>query len=200
MSSNVPAMTSQAVAGSPVVEVGRLESQDRPSRRLAGIGGERLVSALSPIILLAAWELFARLGVIDTRFFPAPTSILAVLWQMLQPTDQYPYGELWYQLSASLGRIALGFLIGAVPGVIVGLAMGLFRPVRAIIQPLIDATFPIPKIAVLPLFIMIFWHRRAEQVRHHRDRGHLSGADQHRLRRAQHRPDLSRRGEELSRQ
>ncbi len=39
---------------------------------------------------------------------------------------------------------------------IVGLAIGLFSPVRAIIQPLVDATFPIPKIAVLPLFIMIF--------------------------------------------
>jgi NitT/TauT family transport system permease protein len=156
MSSNLPAMAPHAVAPSSVVEVGRLESQDRPPRRLAGIGTERLMSVLSPILLLAVWEVFARLGVIDTRFFPAPTSILAVFWQMLQPTDQYPYGELWYQLSASLSRIALGFLIGAVPGVIVGLAMGLFRPVRAVIQPLIDATFPIPKIAVLPLFIMIF--------------------------------------------
>lgn len=154
MSSN-PAIA-HAVAPESVVEVGRLESQDLPRRRLAGIGTERLMSVLSPIILLAVWEVLARLGVIDTRFFPAPSSILQVLWQMLQPTDQYPYGELWYQLSASLSRIALGFLIGAVPGVIIGLAMGLFRPVRALIQPLIDATFPIPKIAVLPLFIMIF--------------------------------------------
>jgi NitT/TauT family transport system permease protein len=47
-------------------------------------------------------------------------------------------------------------LIGAVPGIVVGLAMGLFSPIRAVIQPLIDATFPIPKIAILPLFIMIF--------------------------------------------
>jgi NitT/TauT family transport system permease protein len=47
-------------------------------------------------------------------------------------------------------------VIGAVPGVIVGIAMGLFSPIRAVIQPLIDGTFPIPKIAILPLFIMIF--------------------------------------------
>jgi ABC-type spermidine/putrescine transport system permease subunit II len=44
---------------------------------------------------------------------------------------------------------------GDVPGVIIGLAMGLFSPLRAIVQPLIDSTFPIPKIAVLPLFIMV---------------------------------------------
>jgi NitT/TauT family transport system permease protein len=50
----------------------------------------------------------------------------------------------------------LVLVIGAVPGIIVGLAMGLFRPIRAAIQPLIDATFPIRKIAVLPLFIIIF--------------------------------------------
>ncbi|MBU6422898.1 MAG: ABC transporter permease, partial [Chloroflexi bacterium] len=37
-----------------------------------------------------------------------------------------------------------------------GLAMGLFSPVRAILQPLVDGTFPIPKIAILPLFILIF--------------------------------------------
>jgi NitT/TauT family transport system permease protein len=47
-------------------------------------------------------------------------------------------------------------MIGTVPAIIIGLAMGLFSPVRAMIQPLIDATFPIPKVALLPLFIMIF--------------------------------------------
>jgi NitT/TauT family transport system permease protein len=40
--------------------------------------------------------------------------------------------------------------------VVVGLAMGLFSPLRAVLQPLVDGTFPIPKIAILPLFTMIF--------------------------------------------
>jgi NitT/TauT family transport system permease protein len=59
-------------------------------------------------------------------------------------------------LGISLARIIIGFLIGTVPAIGIGLAMGLFSPVRAMIQPLIDATFPIPKVALLPLFIMIF--------------------------------------------
>src|SRR5947207_6807946 len=75
---------------------------------------------------------------------------------MPQATDQFPQGELWFQLSASLTRIAIGFVIGALPGIVIGIAMGLSRPIRTAIQPLIDATFPIPKIAILPLFIMIF--------------------------------------------
>ena len=110
---------------------------------------------LSPALLLTVWELAAATNRIDTRFFPAPSTIFNAAWQMLQPTQQYPAGELWTNLSISLSRIAVGFLLGAVPGVILGLAMGLFGPIRAIVQPLIDGTFPIPKIAVLPLFIMV---------------------------------------------
>jgi NitT/TauT family transport system permease protein len=119
-------------------------------------GAERTISLLSPLILVALWEVLALRGVIDTRFFPAPHVIFASLWQMLLPSQQYPGGELWYHLSISLERIAIGFMLGAVPGIIIGLAMGLFGPIRAMIQPLIDATFPIPKVALLPLFIMIF--------------------------------------------
>jgi NitT/TauT family transport system permease protein len=111
---------------------------------------------LSPLILLALWELLAQTRVIDTRFFPGPSSIFVVMLQMVQPSAQYATGELWLHLGVSLSRIAIGFLIGAVPGVVVGLSMGLFSPIRAVIQPLIDATFPIPKVALLPLFIMIF--------------------------------------------
>ena len=111
---------------------------------------ERMLSVLSPAILVALWEVAALAGRVDTRFFPAPSSIFQALGRMIQT------GELWEHLSISLQRIAIGFTIGAVPGVIIGLAMGLFGPIRAVIQPLVDGTFPIPKIAVLPLFIMIF--------------------------------------------
>ena len=135
--------------------VGR--SERAPAQlRVPGPTIERLLSVLSPLILLGLWELFAQLRVIDTRFFPAPSSIFGVLWQMMRPSPQFPIGELWFHLGISLERIVIGFLIGAVPGIVVGLAMGLFSPIRAVIQPLIDATFPIPKIAILPLFIMIF--------------------------------------------
>jgi len=111
---------------------------------------ERALSVLSPLMLLGLWELSARVHLIDTRFFPAPGSIFVVLGQMLQT------GELVAHLGVSLQRIALGFLVGAVPGVVIGIVMGLAPIVRAVIQPLIDATFPIPKVALLPLFLLVF--------------------------------------------
>jgi NitT/TauT family transport system permease protein len=156
VSSQIRTVTPEKVSSDADVERDRLAVAHRPRYRLGGAHLERLLSVLSPLLLLGLWEVLASVRVIDTRFFPAPSNIFMVVWQMMQPSTQYPSGELWTNLGISLQRIAIGFLIGAVPGVIVGLAVGLFSPVRAIIQPLVDATFPIPKIAVLPLFIMIF--------------------------------------------
>ena len=156
MSSQIRTVAAETVSPGAAVELDSVEDVERPRYRPSGAQFERVLSVLSPLLLLGLWELLAHVRVIDTRFFPAPSSIFAVLWQMMQPSTQYPSGELWTNLGISLQRIAIGFLIGAVPGVIGGLAIGLFSPVRAIIQPLVDATFPIPKIAVLPLFIMIF--------------------------------------------
>jgi ABC-type nitrate/sulfonate/bicarbonate transport system permease component len=157
VSTPIRTIGAQPLATEAQVERG---SQDQASgarpRRLGRATIERSLSVLSPLLLLALWEGLARVNVIDTRFFPAPSSIFAVLGQMLRPSTQFPNGELLTHLTISLQRIAIGFLIGVIPGVFVGLAMGLFSPIRAIIQPLVDGTFPIPKIAVLPLFIMIF--------------------------------------------
>ncbi len=65
-------------------------------------------------------------------------------------------GEIFVHVGISLSRILVGFVLGAIPGILIGLAMGLSPVVRAIVQPLVNATFPIPKVAILPLFILIF--------------------------------------------
>jgi ABC-type nitrate/sulfonate/bicarbonate transport system permease component len=125
-------------------------SDTRAARRVPGVSLERALSVVSPLALIALWEVAARPHLLDTRFFPAPSSILEAMGQMIQS------GELWTDLSMSLRRIAIGFLIGVVPGVAIGIVMGLSPIVRAVIKPLVDATFPIPKVALVPLFILIF--------------------------------------------
>jgi NitT/TauT family transport system permease protein len=111
---------------------------------------DRALSILSPIVLLAIWEAGAIAGVVDTRFFPAPTKIFAALWELVRS------GEMLGHVAISLQRILIGFILGAVPGIAIGLAVGLFPVARAIVQPLVDALFPIPKIALLPMMIMLF--------------------------------------------
>jgi NitT/TauT family transport system permease protein len=59
-------------------------------------------------------------------------------------------------VSISLQRIMLGFFLGGIPGIVIGIVMGISRPVRAFVDPLIAATYPIPKSSILPLILLIF--------------------------------------------
>jgi len=111
---------------------------------------DRLISVASPVGLLLTWELAAQLGFIDTRFFPAPSSIVRALVATAQS------GELWADTSISLQRLFFGFLLGGIPALVLGIVMGISRPIRAFVDPLIAATYPIPKSSILPLILLIF--------------------------------------------
>ena len=119
---------------------------------------DRLIGLASPVALLLLWELLVRVGLVDARFFPAPSSIAAAFLRLARS------GELWANLSASLGRLFFGYLVGGVPALALGLAMGLYRPVRALVEPLVAATYPIPKSAILPLVLLIFGLGEASKV------------------------------------
>jgi ABC-type nitrate/sulfonate/bicarbonate transport system permease component len=110
---------------------------------------ERLIGLLSPAFLLLVWEISADTHFIDARFFPAPSSICSMAIKMARS------GELWENLSASLDRLFWGYLLGGIPALLLGLTMGLHRPVRVMLDPLIAATYPIPKSAILPLVLLI---------------------------------------------
>lgn len=119
-------------------------------RWFKGVGAERLVSITSPVLLLIFWELLVRLGLLDSRFFPAPSSIVSTFIRLLVS------GELFTHVSISLVRIAVGFLIGGIPGLLLGILMGLSRIVRAALNPMVGALYPIPKTAIFPLLLVIF--------------------------------------------
>jgi len=111
---------------------------------------ELLASAFSPVLLLLAWEVTVRAGLLDARFFPAPSSIVETFGRLAMN------GELWRHLSTSLSRIVIGFAMGAVPALLLGLALGLSRLARSIANPIIYSLYPVPKVAVLPLIMLIF--------------------------------------------
>jgi ABC-type nitrate/sulfonate/bicarbonate transport system permease component len=123
-------------------------SDDPP--RLSARSRDLLLNIASPLVLLSVWELCARFGFIDTRFFPAPSSILATMMDMLRT------GELVTHTVVSMERMFYGTLLGSIPALALGIAMGLNRPIRAVFDPLIAATYPVPKSAILPLALLIF--------------------------------------------
>jgi len=111
---------------------------------------ERLLNVASPLILLLIWELCARFGVIDVRFFPAPSKIFTQFMVMVEN------GLLWKHFWASMQRLFWGFLFGGLPALALGVAMGLSRPLRMLVEPIVSATYPVTKSAILPLVLLIF--------------------------------------------
>jgi len=125
---------------------------------VTGRGFDRLLAVLSPIGFLAVWEALSRLALLDPRFIPSPATVLHTIVAMTRT------GELPYHVLVSSRRIVAGFLLGAVPAVGVGLVMGLSRPVRAVLMPLVSAIYPIPKIAVYPLLIFYLGLGEASKI------------------------------------
>src|SRR5712692_840209 len=111
---------------------------------------DRIVQIVSPVAFIVVWEMVARFNLIDVRFWPAPSTIMEASSKMISS------GEIFRHLNISLVRLVLGFALGAIPGLILGLAMGLFRWLRTILDPFIAFAYPIPKSSILPLIMLIF--------------------------------------------
>jgi NitT/TauT family transport system permease protein len=107
------------------------------------------VSWASPIAFLLLWELLSRTNVVDSRIIAPPTQIVATLIVMVQQEN------FLAQVGATLLRYLSGLVIGVVPGVCIGLTMGLFAWPRAILQPLVNILYPLPHIALFPIVLIL---------------------------------------------
>jgi len=119
---------------------------------------ERVLYLISPIALLALWQVLLMLGFGDRRFIPTPSDIAVSYWEMVMS------GELAQHVGITLYRVLAGFLIGSIPGIAVGLLMAMFKPVRIFVDPLIASLFPIPKIALMPLLLLAFGFGDASKI------------------------------------
>lgn len=108
------------------------------------------ISVLSPLSLLLLWEACAALGIIDVRLLSSPWLIFQSFFPLIIS------GDLIYNTWVSVLRVVWGFLAGAIPGILLGMSMGLSPFVRSAIEPMIAATYPIPKLAIMPLILLIF--------------------------------------------
>lgn len=110
----------------------------------------RYVGILVFVALIGLAEIGTRTGFISSLTLPRPSAVLETFVQL------YQTGLLWEHLLPSLQRLAVGASLGVAFGISLGVLIGLFSLVRAGLVPLIAALFPIPKIALLPLFVIWF--------------------------------------------
>jgi ABC-type nitrate/sulfonate/bicarbonate transport system permease component len=109
-----------------------------------------LLPLVSLFGILLVWELCGRFGFLNPLFFPVPSLIAVAFFTMLAD------GEIQANLSITLFRVFAGFLIGTIPGIAVGLLMGASEKIRLLLDPVVAAIYPIPKLAIFPLFMIIF--------------------------------------------
>ncbi len=109
----------------------------------------RWLSWLSPLLLLVLWEGAVQAGILNRIFVPPPSEVVVAL------VDGLVDGSLVDDVVVSSERIALGFLIGAIPATLLGIWSGLNRTVYYLVRPLATMLYPVPKIALLPLVIVV---------------------------------------------
>jgi len=102
----------------------------------------------SIVLLLAAWEILARSGTFTPFQLPALSRVLARIW------DDALSGDLAINTTLTLYRALTGFLIAAIGGVMLGMAMSRNTLTRWFFDPIISVGFPMPKIAFLPVVIL----------------------------------------------
>ena len=133
-----------------------------------------------PLLLLFTWELIVRAEILNPRWFPPPTVIASALWELIVEFDSFNetslLGRPWLipqvvgdqgweavpglftesHVLATLGRVVFGFALGAAPGILIGMIMGINRTVRMMLDSTLSAVYVLPKIAIFPLLMLIF--------------------------------------------
>ncbi|WP_188710638.1 ABC transporter permease [Microbacterium faecale] len=102
-----------------------------------------------PVAVIAVWEIITRVGLLDPRFFVPLSEVVVTI------VEQLSEGRLGGDIAITIQRLVISFGIAAALGVGIGIASGVWRTFELLIRPVTDTLYPLPKIAVLPLFIII---------------------------------------------
>lgn len=105
---------------------------------------------LLPVLLLLAWEECSRRALVNEALIIPPVIVLETILTAIQS------GDFWFDVKMSVGRMLLGFALGAGGGLFMGAAMGLSRTIDRLIGPSFHAVRQIAVFAWIPLLAMWF--------------------------------------------
>jgi ABC-type nitrate/sulfonate/bicarbonate transport system permease component len=108
----------------------------------------RVLGTVAVVLFVVAWEAVVRLGAVNPLFTSSPTRIASTFGQLAHE------GRLWTDIRVSGSEFLLGFALAVIVGIPVGLGMGWYRDVSAVLQPFVAALYSTPRIALLPLLII----------------------------------------------
>ncbi|MGW5720119.1 ABC transporter permease [Amycolatopsis sp. NPDC003865] len=105
---------------------------------------------ISPVVLVAAWQVFSATGVLPPDKLSSPWTVVRAGIEVARS------GELGDAFAVSLGRVGAGFAIGAVVGVVLGIVSGLSRWGEVLVDPPVQMLRTLPFLGLIPLFILWF--------------------------------------------
>ena len=103
----------------------------------------------APLLLLAlAWEGASRLGLVSTLALPPLSEVIAAWIELARS------GELTGNAASSLWRAGAGLFLAIIIGAVLGIAMAWWKPVNALVSPLVEMFYPMPKSALIPVTVL----------------------------------------------
>jgi sulfonate transport system permease protein len=121
-------------------------------RWLPGRGWKRL---LSPLAVLALWQLVSTFGIVSAQKLPPPTKIWSTALTLIM-TSSAAYGTLQDAMVVSLERMAIGFALGATVAVALAIIAGLSTLGENSVDPLMQMLRTLPLFGLIPVFIVWF--------------------------------------------
>ena len=115
----------------------------------------RMLRGLLPFgVIVVAWVLVTRGGLVPEIFLPRPEDVARTGWEMMRD------GSLWTNIGASLGRVLFGVVVSVPLAVAAGVAVGLSRRLAAVLEPVAGFFNSLSGIAWLPLAVTWFGLRQ----------------------------------------
>lgn len=102
------------------------------------------------VLTIAVWQAFWSAGKISPLFLSGPSAIVKQFWETLR------HGTLLADMRFSGLNFLIGFGLALVSGVILGVIIGWYRPVRLLFDPFLNALYATPRIAMVPMIIIWF--------------------------------------------
>lgn len=118
--------------------------------------GRVMTSAIAIVIFLAIWQL---LCMSPTASLPGPITVIKDTWELIIDPFFDNGGTdvgLFWQILASLKRVAIGFTLSAIVGIIVGMILGSSRLIYDAIDPIFQVLRTVPPLAWLPISLAAF--------------------------------------------
>lgn len=141
---------------------------------------DRTLALAFPLLLLIGWETAVAAEILNARWFPPPSEIARGIWELTVEYDRFQktslVGRPWLipevyaadgivgvqtllsesHVLATLLRVFLGFIFGSIPGIVIGIAMGMNQTIRNMLDTTLSAIYVLPKIAIFPIMMLIF--------------------------------------------